>query len=167
MAHVSLTARRHRSARRWARRQTTRCLLLCAPSGTAITRAPTLEQTTLRVMSRAPTLMRTMCTGALSQSGRLWQSICTEKHSRVTTMPRGTWACAGFMRIRRNPDHSDFHVTLKLPPSDARAEGAAVTLLPFSPVLVEMDSCTALRKSVIGPETEPSVAVSVPPLTPV
>ena len=67
----------------------------------------------------------------------------------------------------RNPDHSDFHVTLKLPPSDARVEGAAVTLLPFSPVLVEMDSCTALPKSVIGPETDRSVAVSVPPLTPV
>jgi hypothetical protein len=36
--------------------------------------------------------------------------------------------------------HSDFHVTVKLAPSDARADGTAVSALPLWPFLVEMDS---------------------------
>jgi len=65
------------------------------------------------------------------------------------------------------PPHSDFQVTLKLDPSDARADGTAVSALPLLPFFVEMDLCTALPKSRIPPEVEESVAESVPPLTPV
>jgi hypothetical protein len=64
-----------------------------------------------------------------------------------------------------NGFHSDFHVTVKLAPSEARADGTAVRLLPLRPFLVEMDSCTASPKSVIVPEIAESVAASVPPLT--
>lgn len=78
----------------------------------------------------------------------------------------GTYAepsCCTFMQA----SYSDFQVTVKLAPSDARTDGTAVSLLPLVPFLVEIDSCTALPKSVIGPEIDESVAESVPPLTPV
>jgi hypothetical protein len=56
---------------------------------------------------------------------------------------------------------------LKLAPSDANADGTAVSLLLLDPFLVEIDSCTALPKLVIGPEIEESVASSTPVFMPV
>src|ERR1700683_2966725 len=70
-------------------------------------------------------------------------------------------------RSNQCPPHSDFQSTLKLAPSDASADGTAVSSLPRLPFLVEIDLCTAEPKSMIGPEVEASTAESVPPLTPV
>jgi len=57
--------------------------------------------------------------------------------------------------------HSAFQVTVKLAPSEARADGRAVTLPLLLPLVVVMDSCTSLPKSLITPEAEESVASSL------
>jgi hypothetical protein len=51
--------------------------------------------------------------------------------------------------------YSDFHATVKLVPSDVRADGTASSA---PPLLTMMISCTSLPNALIGPDFEVSVA---------